>query len=730
MKGKFEKIGKYKYVICLILLICSFICSCFFVNKKESYDIYSFNGIDENTSQVLANENGDELKKVIDSSDIFKKINLKNKDRLIQNFWNTSLSIKKIQMMIDVNDVGNSMVVLLLNENGKEIYNDNIELLPQKLKYTLDINSDRYQKYDKFTLKLKLNIKEKSKVSIYSCTYHDGSLKINGKSQEDVLLTGTEGLGERYRSKIIFSLAAIEVLLIIFMLFFNYLDNGITKKVTLILNKKKLWIFVGEWFVTSGLILFMLKIFCDWYYKVAIQLPLYFLAIIFAALYLFIMIILFLNMKEKIENIFILLSIPIGLCFTFLILPGSVPDEPVHFAKAYLTSQFNFSFTTHLKITSQFVTTEIRNYNDILPAIFKLDHYKTLVPYNIACAYHFILYIFSALPLLLTRLLGLSVFLGYYCGRMMNLMAFIAIGYYILKIVPFGKWVFFVYFFNPVLLQQSMSYSSDSLINTVCLLAIAYFLKLKFSEENIQNKDIIIVFLLIGIILLAKYIYLPLFGIYFLLFDKLKNMKYKQWLLCVLMILLIGLVYYGTDLLKVNAKALESLDNYVKENNVNQGSQISFLLSNPKNIIKMYIETLKNKSIFYFNSFIGMLGVLAIPLNCFSYFGYYGLMVTTPLLLEDANGNKIKKCYRVWFVFVTLALISLIILGMYFQWTPVGTFITEGVQGRYFIPVIIIFLLSLVPLKKKISINMNIIIPIYLSVVEILVFVDVIRYFM
>ena len=125
-----------------------------------------------------------------------------------------------------------------------------------------------------------------------------------------------------------------------------------------------------------------------------------------------------------------------------------------------------------------------------------------------------------------------------------------------------------------------------------------------------------------------------------------------------------------------------------------------------------------------------MLGVLAIPLNCFSYFGYYGLMVTTPLLLEDANGNKIKKCYRVWFVFVTLALISLIILGMYFQWTPVGTFITEGVQGRYFIPVIIIFLLSLVPLKKKISINMNIIIPIYLSVVEILVFVDVIRYFM
>ena len=229
----------------------------------------------------------------------------------------------------------------------------------------------------------------------------------------------------------------------------------------------------------------------------------------------------------------------------------------------------------------------------------------------------------------------------------MNLLIFIIIGYNILKIIPFGKWVFFVYFFNPMLIQQEMSFSSDSLINTICLLAIAYFLKMKFNSDKIETIDIIIVFTMIGIVFLAKYIYLPIFGIYFLLFDKLKRMTINQYAICILMVLLIFTSYYYgifsvqncypglTSLLKVNAQTIESLDNYVKVNNVNQSAQIKFLLSNPKNVFYMYVETLNNKFDFYVKSFIGMLGVLAIPLNRVSFYGYYGLLFGTPILFEE-----------------------------------------------------------------------------------------------
>src|SRR5699024_6874204 len=126
----------------------------------------------------------------------------------------------------------------------------------------------------------------------------------------------------------------------------------------------------------------------------------------------------------------------------------------------------------------------------------------------------------------------------------------------------------------------------------------------------------------------------------FLLFDKLLKMDARQWGLCLIFIILIGLAYYGTTLLQANAQALESLDNYVKENNVNQSEQINFLLSNPGNIVNVFIETFQDKKYFYFNSFIGMLGIIAIPLNITSYFGYYGLMIATPLIFEKTGEHK------------------------------------------------------------------------------------------
>lgn len=112
--------------------------------------------------------------------------------------------------------------------------------------------------------------------------------------------------------------------------------------------------------------------FCSWYYEVLINPILFLIDIYLIALFIFAIFIAFIKFKDNVAYIFGLFIIPIGLCFTFLILPGSVPDEPVHFAKAYLTSQFNFSFIRDVKITTKYLVTEIRNYNDILPAIFNL----------------------------------------------------------------------------------------------------------------------------------------------------------------------------------------------------------------------------------------------------------------------------------------------------------------------------------------------------------------------
>lgn len=729
MKNIVGKIKRYKYFFCIMLLIITQVFVCVELNKKQIETVSSYNGIDEGTSQILTYSDGNDLKNIIEKNDVFQKISLQDGDKLSQKIWINSLSINQLQMIIQTVQGDSFIDVSLKDENGKQIYSDTINIVPEKIKYNLNIESNRYSKCDRFSLDMKVH-SNNDDLSIYSCTYHDGSLKINNESNDNVLLTGIIGTNERYESKKIAFFSMIEIFVILLILCCNYKDQGVVKKIDGLFKIKKVNFYIIEWLAFLGLLLLTLKVFCSWYYEVLINPILFLIDIYLIALFIFAIFIAFIKFKDNVAYIFGLFIIPIGLCFTFLILPGSVPDEPVHFAKAYLTSQFNFSFIRDVKITTKYLVTEIRNYNDILPAIFQFDNYKSLTLYQNACSYHFILYIFSAIPLFITRILHLSVYFGFYCGRMMNLLIFIIIGYNILKIIPFGKWVFFVYFFNPMLIQQEMSFSSDSLINTICLLAIAYFLKMKFNSDKIETIDIIIVFTMIGIVFLAKYIYLPIFGIYFLLFDKLKRMTINQYAICILMVLLIFTSYYYTSLLKVNAQTIESLDNYVKVNNVNQSAQIKFLLSNPKNIFYMYVETLNNKFDFYVKSFIGMLGVLAIPLNRVSFYGYYGLLFGTPILFEETKNKKFKLSNRIWLVFLSLFVFMLVILGMNFQWTPVGKYVTEGVQGRYFIPVVILLLIALIPPKKLSKKRANFIISIIIIFIHLFVLINIVRYFM
>lgn len=129
--------------------------------------------------------------------------------------------------------------------------------------------------------------------------------------------------------------------------------------------------------------------------------------------------------KNNIPMLFLIIAVPVGLTYIFAMLPEQVPDENAHFAKAYLTSTFNFTSTTDFKITTNFNSFGIKNYNDILPAVFNFDNYQSLKISHEACAYNFILYIIPGIVIFVTRVLCLSVYASFYLGRMANLIIFL-----------------------------------------------------------------------------------------------------------------------------------------------------------------------------------------------------------------------------------------------------------------------------------------------------------------
>ena len=60
---------------------------------------------------------------------------------------------------------------------------------------------------------------------------------------------------------------------------------------------------------------------------------------------------------------------------------------------------------------------------------------------------------------------------------------------------------------------------------------------------------------------------------------------------------------------------------------------------------------------------------------------------------------------RVVNILIILALISGIFLAMYLYWTPHGRIVVEGVQGRYFLAPLLLFMISCMPKKEKINLS-------------------------
>ena len=115
-------------------------------------------------------------------------------------------------------------------------------------------------------------------------------------------------------------------------------------------------------------------------------------------------------------------------------------------------------------------------------------------------------------------------------------------------------------------------------------------------------------------------------------------------------------------------------------------------MKDPLELIYMLVNTAFDKVGFYLESLIGYkLGwveietsVLVVLLFCFLLF----------LSVCDSKEEsiRVKGIERGWMLLLCLGCTGLILLGMLLSWTPMGHVSIEGVQGRYFLPFMLILL--------------------------------------
>lgn len=417
--------------------------------------------------------------------------------------------------------------------------------------------------------------------------------------------------------------------------------------------------------------------------------------------------------KIKLESIFLILVIPISLGYLFFMTPLSVADETAHYSTAYQISKGTLINILPGEIPTNLKNNRATNYYK-LDQLLKLENDNNLLSTCRIVRYSPLVYFPSAVGLYIGNILNLNATISFYIARVFNLLVFLITGYIGIKILPIGKLVLFVYLLNPMMIHQAISLSADSIINSLCLLLICYSLYLMYKKEKLTNKNL----LLLGLIMIAtasvKYVYIVLLLLpIFMLMKKHKTLTKTQKIIILITIILslitwVGIYVYG----KYDAKKLDpnydysvisdKPDEHNKE--INSSKQLHFLLENPQNLVSMLYYTTINNTPFYLTTFLGQsLGELNINVNLLISVSYLLILVFS--VISQKEKKTYEKIPKLLMISIVIIEYGAIITGMSLQWTSVGNLIAEGVQGRYFLPVMILLLLALIPKNNSINIK-------------------------
>ena len=411
------------------------------------------------------------------------------------------------------------------------------------------------------------------------------------------------------------------------------------------------------------------------------------------------------NIKLKIHHYLLLMCIYI-VPVLILYPPLEIPDEGVHFKISYTLAQHGISSFSKsdvsvpknincLLYSKPEIIDKVYNSNEIFKCVKqeKNINLPSLFGSNASPGLPFLGYLPSSMFLKITDLITNSPLLIFYFGRLGNFIFSLLILYYALKIAPCHKRILLFVITIPMFIQQMNSYSYDSILNSMSILLISYFLAINSGEISFNRKTKIIISMITLLLITIKIVYFPLVFILFLISkEKFGSMKNK--------IIYFLELFIVTVILYLLLKRIFALPN-VALNNSSGPSNLSYLISNPLNIINIFINTLKVNAEFYLTSLFGYFSWFKFHLNNFTIVNYV-IMFLILIFSEESILKDIKRDRLVIFVIISI-IISLVFASMYLLWSDYRLNFIDGVQGRYFIPILGFISILLIPRKKYLN---------------------------
>lgn len=406
-----------------------------------------------------------------------------------------------------------------------------------------------------------------------------------------------------------------------------------------------------------------------------------------------VMILILLNINEVIlmSGIFGILL----MCFMWICPLGMAPDESNHFLRAYEVANVGL-VSQHIGesgVGGNYLPDTIRSFNDDTAEI-DWDKKEEFTFGNTAL-YSPVTYLPQAIGIKLTECFTNNVSQIFYGGKLANAIVAFILCTLALYMIPFGKRILFLIMTFPLSLQEMISMSPDGFTIAISIFFIAYILKLSYGTKKINYKDIIILSIAGLIISLCKIVYIVLLILLFMIpNDKFESRKQ-------LLGVKGGLLLTGGILniiwLKISMGFLVDFNP-----GVNSPEQIKYILCNIYDYFVVLVRTViyKGASEFVPGMIGSSMGALNIPTTFIVWFTIAILFVYEICNFFDEQINVHK--YDCMILLVTfMAGAGLIATSLYVQWTPVANEIINGIQGRYFTPLLSIFAFFVIFVRQK-----------------------------
>ena len=304
-------------------------------------------------------------------------------------------------------------------------------------------------------------------------------------------------------------------------------------------------------------------------------------------------------------------------------------------------------------------------------------------------------YIPSAVGMMIGRGIGLPFSVTYMLGKFANTLLFAVLVYFSMKKLRDGKIVILLIALIPTNIYLAANYSYDTWLTGWAMLGLStFFGELQQKENKIELKTVLLIYISMFLAVLPKMVYFPLIFICFFMPQvKFKSkVDYWKYKLGIIMICLLPFIIVYMQNIAVKTDVADTRGG----GEVSSTSQLDFIRGN----IKRFLLILANFLRTYLNPFIEGNEYI----NQLSYNGYIplGKSLTIIIIIGAcvSRNEKSEKIFPWWFKLGTLAVYAgigaMAAISMYVMFTPVGSDVINGCQGRYIIPALfpVLYVLS------------------------------------